>query len=243
MAVSPVIANCVQVRLLWALVGNGTVNVLNASAPPGVVVNQTLANTVGLAIKNAFTANLGAKLSTSSALVRVGLRDMRVAAAPEFLDAGAAVFGTGAGDSLPVQTAQVVTLRTAKAGKSFRGRVYLSGFLEADSGASGVAVGSLPVACVAFINAVNTALTSSGMKLAVASRPAERTTIVRTIFHNDGTTTVKTLSDVKAKPGGVEDVTIVQSRSDAFETQRRHNNGRGAVPSIFNADREVILTP
>jgi hypothetical protein len=219
MPISPVIANTVEVRLLWALAGNGAINVLHATSPT-VPVNQALANTLGAAIKSAFTANLGPMFNSGSGLIRVGVRDLRIEHAAEFLDAGTSVVGSGVGDSLPSQVALCITLRTASAGKSFRGRVYLGGFIETENDAAG------------------TALTVVSTTFAVASRPAERTTLVETTFHNDGTTSTRTVTQSPARAGGSTPVTSISSRNSQWETQRRRTNGRGAVPTSLTAVAE-----
>lgn len=238
MAISPVIPNCIEVRLLWIINGQGAVNVLHATAPAGTVVNQALANTLGAAIKTAFTTNLGTLMSGGSALARVGLRDLRTANQTEFLDTGAVTGGTGTGDPLPGSVAACATLRTALSGKSFRGRVYIGGFNETVNDSSGAASGASSTALVSFISAIQSAMTTSSLTMAVASRPAERYTIVKTTFHNDGSTTVKTLVNGNARAGAATPVTAVQVRSNSWESQRRRVNGRGAPPSLLTAVAE-----
>lgn len=240
MPISPVIANTIEVRLLWALAGNGAVNVLHATSS-SAPVNQALANTLGAAIKSAFTANLAPMMNSGSGLVRVGVRDLRVEHAAEFLDAGASVVGTGTGDSLPSQVALCMTLRTASAGKSFRGRVYLGGFTETQNDPAGLGIVAASTNCVAFLTAVSSAMSGSGLVFAVASRPAERSTVVKTTFHNDGTTTTRTITQSPARAGGSTPVTSISSRNVAWETQRRRTNGRGAVPTTLRAVAEQTL--
>lgn len=53
------------------------------------------------------------------------------------LSTGAAVPGVDAGDAYPPQTAWVVTLRTARAGRSYRGRVYLPPISSTRGGVDG----------------------------------------------------------------------------------------------------------
>jgi hypothetical protein len=239
--VSPVIANCVEVRLLWNYAGALAVNVLHAQAAAGVVVNQALANTVGAAIKTAFQSNLATHCNTNTDLVRVGVRDLRAPAQAEYLDAGAATPGTSVGEPLPPQIALNVTLRTAQAGKSYRGRVYLGGFTETDNELAGSATPALSTAAVAFIQAVSGALTSSQLTLAVAGHERERYVDNRTIFHSDGTTTVKEIGKGSAGAAHIAPVTLVQSRQNNWETQRRRGNGRGALPTLLNPIAEAQL--
>lgn len=235
MAASKIIPNGVQVRLLWAHQGALAVNVLNAQAGAGVIVNQALANSVGSAIKSAFSTNLGAHYNSSTGLIRVGLRDMRAENMAEFLDTGAASLGTAVTDSTPLATAMCLTLRTAKSGKSFRGRVYLPGMVETDNTLAGQILTAAATAAVAFIQAIQAALTAAQLTLAVASRASELITLVRNIFHSDGTQTSKTLSTTVAKAAQLTPVTSVESRTSQWESQRRRANGRGVPPSLFGS--------
>jgi len=228
-----VIPNAVQVRLLFNLAGSGAVNVLGAQRPAGLVIDQTITNTVGAAIKAAWSTNIGPLCIGNVALVRVGLRDLGSANRPEFLDSGAQATGTApAGDSLPPSTAMCITLKTALSGKSFRGRVYLGGFDEAQNGASGAALQAAADAGVAFITAIGAALTASTMTLAVLSRPAFATVTNKTTTFSDGSTQVETISRTNAHPGTSQAVTLIQSRNLGWETQRRRANQRGAIPTL-----------
>src|SRR5882672_3363229 len=129
---SLVIPSAVQVRLHWTLNGVDCFNVLGGSVAGGFAASQAIANTIGAAILGRFTSSgLAALCATTTSLISVGLRDIRTANQPEFVSVAAAVPGTGAGNPLPNQLAAVVTLRTALAGRSFRGRAYFGGFNEA----------------------------------------------------------------------------------------------------------------
>lgn len=236
-----VIANCVQVRLLGTAAAQGTVNVLHANKSGGLTITQALANTVGAAIKSAWSTRLGTFVSGSGSLVRVGLRDLSAANQTEFLDTGAPAAGASVGESLPPQLALCITLRTAESGKSARGRVYLSGFTETDNVAGAAASTGLVTACVAFITDVQGALATNGLTLAVASRPALAYVDTRTWTLANGQTQIDTLSRVTAKTGRSLAVTTIQSRNAAWETQRRRNNGRGGTPTIFQEGFQVTV--
>jgi hypothetical protein len=227
--------------LLWALNGAGGVNVLHAIVTGSVVVNQALANTLGSSIKTAYTARLAPLQGPGSAIVRVGVRDLRGPNLAEFLDSAALVAGSGVGDPLPSQLASCITLRTANSGKSFRGRVYISGFNEAQNDPNAVAATATNTACVNFLADVQAALQANGMNLAVATRPAEEEIITKTTNHANGTTTVRTLSHQTAKNGLATAVNAIVARDAAWQTQRRRNNGRGAPPTLLTNvfEREV----
>jgi len=235
MAVSPIIPLTVEVRLLWSLSGQLGVNVLHAIAPGGYVVNQTTTNALATGIKTAFTTNLSTLMNPSVALARIGLRDMRQANQAEFLDSNAVIGGVTAGDMLPAQNAVCVTLRTAQSGKSFRGRVYISGWLETQNDLQGTTVQGASTAAAAFVTGISAAMTNATLQLAVASRAAEAYEIVKTTHHNDGSETVEQVGRGNARAAVSTPVTLIQSRTNAWESQRRRQNSRGALPSVLTA--------
>lgn len=222
-----------EVKLYWNLLGVLGMNVFGAQVSGGVTFNVALANVVGAAIKSAFTAQLAAQFATATALVRVGVRDLRQDNLPEFRDTGPSVFGTGVGDAMPGNVALCVTSRTALAGKSFRGRTYLAGWSEAANGPGGTAVAGVGTAALAYMNAVQAGMLTNGLTMAVLSRPHERQTLVETTFHADGTTTTRTLSTTTAKSGLATPIVSFESRNLGWESQRRRINGRGAAPSTL----------
>lgn len=242
MPASSTIPNAVQVRLLWNLGGAGAVNVLHAIAPAGFVVNQSTCNTLGAAIKSQYTSTWAVRNHTTVQLVRVGLRDRRTPNTTEFLDAGAAVSGTSAaGDILPAQNALCITLRTALSGKSYRGRIYLGGMTENENSVGGVVGSATEISATGFLTGISSAMTASGLTLAVASRGADASVVTQTTTHQDGSTSEKVLYRIKDKSAAANAVTVIQSRGVNMETQRRRNNGRGVVPTIFNPEREIHL--
>jgi hypothetical protein len=230
-----VVPGSAQVRLLWGLTnGLGVqINVLGAVKPGGTVISQTLANSLGAAIKAALTSSgLVVNLHTSTQLINVGVRDTSTANMPEFLDSGGPVAGTApAADPLPHQTALVVTLRTARAGASYRGRVYLGGFTETENVGAATASPALAANSVAFVTAVQSAMSTAGLTLGVLSRPAPATETVLTINNADGTTTTHT-KHTKARPGAITPVTLIQLRNSVFDNQRRRS-APGSVSTLF----------
>lgn len=200
-----VVANAAQMRLIWGLGGQlYALNVLGVVAN-AVPITQALTNTIGSSIKTSFTSSgLGASVHTTVTLVNVGLRDIRTANTAEFLDTGAAVAGTLAGDLLPPQIAYCITLRTAQAGRSYRGRVYLCGFGEGVNSSAGVMTGG---GAVPFVTAIQTALVANGMNLGVLARPQA--------------------APLAPRAGFITPVTAIVARDNVFDTQRRR-----AIPGI-----------
>lgn len=238
-----VVTNAVQVRLLGTVAAQGSVNVLHARKGAGLVISQALANTVGAAIKAAWTTRFSTLCGSNTSLVRIGLRDLTAANQPEFLDTGGAVGGVTAGDPLPAQVAACVTLRTQFSGKSNRGRVYIGGFNETENIGAGAMSTAVAAAVVAFVGDVQAALTASTMTLAILSRPAYAFVDTRSWTLPNGTTQVDTIGRGNARPGAIEPVTIIQSRNTAWETQRRRNNGRGGLPTTLVEGTVLQITP
>lgn len=204
-----VVANAAQMRLIWSLGGQlYALNVMGVVNSGSVAITQALTNTIGTAIKAALTSTgHGSALHTTVALANIGLRDIRTANTAEFLDTGGAVAGTMTGDLLPPQVALCITLRTAQAGRSFRGRVYLEGFGEGANAVGGVAPGAITAPAVAFVVAIQNALVASSLNLGVLSRPAPQLPVPRAGF--------------------ITPVTSIVARDGVWDTQRRR-----AVPGI-----------
>jgi len=167
-----VFPNCVEVRYHWTMNGVDAYNVLHASVTGAFVANQTITNALDTAVKARLTGGgLAALLATTTSLVSVNLRDLRTANLAEFVGAGAAVPGTGAGNPLPNEVALCITLRTALAGKSFRGRVYLGGFIVGENNASGQIVAALNTNAASFILGNVGDFAAQGLTMAILSRP------------------------------------------------------------------------
>lgn len=202
-----IVPNAAQMRLIWASGGQlYALNVMGVVNSGSVAITQALTNTIGTAIKASFTSSaLNSAIHTGVTLANVGLRDIRTANTAEFLDSGGPVAGAGTGDLLPPQTAFVVTLRTAQAGRSFRGRVYLPGFPEGMNQPGGTI--SSASTSVAFITAIKANLQTSGLDLGVLSRPAPLANPPRAGF--------------------ITTVTSIVARDLVWDTQRRR-----AIPGI-----------
>jgi hypothetical protein len=135
---------------------------------------------------------------------------VRVANQAEFVGTGGLLAGTGGGDPLPAQLAAVVTLRTALAGKSFRGRVYISGANEAENDAAGHIVAAFNTAIALFITGVQTDMATEGITLAVLSRPR---------FAN-----LPPPLDVETYAGAITPVTAILTRDTEWDDQRRRKH-------------------
>ena len=221
------------VKLYWTISGGGIMmNALGAVVTGAPTFGQAHANALGSAIKGSLTSSgLVGLIHSSVTLAAVGVKDLRQESLTEFIDQNAAVVGTASGDALPRGTAFAVTLRTARSGPRYRGRVFLGGFAEGNNDPDATAGSTVPTLCVAFLTAVQGNFTSNGLSLGVISRPAEPVDVVITIHRNDGTDEVQT-KHREGRPGQVNAVTLIQARNDTWDSQRRRTTP-GSISSLF----------
>jgi len=160
-----VIPNCIQVVLNWSLEdGKLAHNVLHGR----VTASFTPTAPVATAIFNGLTASLTsstmlATLATTTSFTGVTLRDLRVANMPLVSSTGAAVPGTLAGEALPNEVAAVITLRTAFAGRSARGRIYTMGFGVGVTAPGNVIASNVVTSIGNWANSIPTVFTSQGL--------------------------------------------------------------------------------
>lgn len=237
------ITGAAQIKVYSSVNGQLVINVWGAQVTGTVTFGQALADQVGTIVKQQWTTQMAPLCPSTSSVVRVGVRDLRQPNLPEWRDTGAAVAGTGTGDALPASLACCVTLRTAGAGKSFRGRSYVTGFNEGQNGPSGLILAGASAGAVNWLNNANGQLTPLGLPLGVLSYPSEEKIITETTNHSNGTTTTRTLSHTRAKVGQVNRITAFESRNSFWEQQRRRNNGRGAAPTSLFAQLSVPVAP
>ena len=159
-----------QVRLRWSYQGRSAMNVFGAVGATSANINQSLADTLGTTIKAAVASSgLQEILATSVQLNKVSAKFVGEAGWPDIEDAGAAVVGTGTGDPLGRGMAAVVTLRTARAGLSYRGRVFIGGFVEAVNESDVSITTSAAAAIEGFVQDVIDAINSTVLDAAVLS--------------------------------------------------------------------------
>lgn len=175
-----IVPNGAQVRIRWGFSGAPGMNVIGATGSGTGTITQATADSLDSAIKAAWASSgYQALCPGSTTLDYVGIRATNDATNAEFIGSGAPEAGDSIGsDALPRGASVVVTMRTAKAGKSYRGRVYLGGWDEsANAAGAAIASGAL-TAANAFITAIGTALAAQGMQLAVLSNTVHLATPV-----------------------------------------------------------------
>lgn len=182
-----VIPDLVQARLYWTLDGaDRAQNVLHFNNG-GAAVGQGDADEMATSIINALAASdLLLSLANEWTLDRVGVRSIDSANLPEFL-ADVNATGGSATDTLPPAVTLCVTLRTAMAGRSFRGRVYLPGWSEGSSLADGQASTASRTRAASFISQLAAqAVLNLGWSFVVASRSLGTGTLVSSATVRDG---------------------------------------------------------
>jgi hypothetical protein len=204
-----VISNSALLTVEWSSVAGTWSNVIGLTGSPVMPpVDQTLANGIHSDFATALNASgLLPLLSSVVTFERVKLRDISGPARPEFESAGTPISGTGTGDVLPLSVCAVLTLRTGVASKSGRGRIYFSGFSEAENDATGRALPAVNVAIKALIDNFGTPLAARQLAVAVLSRPAASITI-------PAKTTL-------ARTGQANRLTATVARNTKWESQRR----------------------
>ena len=205
-----VIANTIQVRLIWSLPNGKTVyNVLHGSVAGGFSATTAVADAIFTALKaNAGWTAWRARLSTGVSLTGIDLRDLRTANMPIVQSTTAAAAGTGATGALPPGDALVVTLRTALVGRGSRGRVYLPGLDFSALAAGGVAAAGTVTDSQGFITGVQTVLTASAVTLAIANPARQAYTGSTGAAH-------------AARPAGILPITGIVCRNNIIDHQRR----------------------
>lgn len=208
-----IIPNTVEVVLNWEL-PNGKVvhNVLHGRVAGGFSATAGVAEAIRAAITSGGDwTGYAAQLNDGVSLLGVSLRDLRAANMPLVDSTGVAAAGTATGDALPSEVALVVTLRTAFAGRGFRGRVYLPGFDTASLDPDGTATAGAISAARTFVQHVQSALTASGITLGIA-QPARQ-----------AYTSPRTGAAIPARSATIVDVTNIVTRNDVFDSQRRRS--------------------
>lgn len=201
---SVTIGSAMQARLIFSRGGaDAAVNVMHFRIDSLFLVNQAAANAFASSVDTLIvTSGYAGLMPTTDALARITLRDRRSANAPEFVGIVGRV-GTNVTEALPGANSVVVTLRTALAGRGFRGRVYLGSWCEAANAVSGVIAPATITAAVAFIQGLrNPTISGVPATLAVAHQVA---------------------NGLPLEPGQLNDVTAHLVRDNQWDTQRRRN--------------------
>lgn len=179
MAPNPVIANAGHLTLNWSGPQRTWQNVLGVTGTTALPnFDQALADTLfnTLRADPSMTAYMSFMASTTI-LESLSIRSLNTANQPLFTSTGTPLGGAATGDPLPLSVASCVTLRTALAGKRFRGRMYLSGWSETSNDTAGRMTQGASTASVQLVSALTNTLAVNGMNLAVVGRARDPVTI------------------------------------------------------------------
>lgn len=208
-----VVPNAVKVMPLWQL-GNGKIarNVLGGVVGSFTTASAAVAEQIRAAIVgNSQFGPLLAQLATTVTFLGIDLQDIRQANMPVYRSTGSAVPGTASGIELPDEVSLVLTLRTARTGKSGRGRLYQPGWASSALGAGNVAIAAAVTALTNYPNAINAGLAAGGLSwgLILPARQAYTSSITGTSH--------------PARSASIIPVTNYVVRDNHWDTQR----GRG----------------
>ena len=203
-----VIPETVESMIDIAVASKATSVVIHHLIPAQTAVNATLAEALFASLKTLWSTNLATHCAPSATFTGVRMRDLRGPGLALVSSTGAPASGTApTGEALPRQIAACLTVRTNRAGKSFRGRMYWTGFAEqanaADNHIATTTKTALDTFAANFIAAANV----SGLIFGVAHRP----------------TAYDEVSGLPISPGlgFTTPATQVICRDNVWDTQRR----------------------
>jgi len=160
---------------------------------------------LGNDLVNWYGGSLAGILSENIVLTDVTCMDMTTSFGSVIVTAGGGANGVISGPAVPLNTALVVTARTPKRGRSFRGRSYIVGLAASLATNEGNANSTATTDAVAHFNEMLTPANFHGAIPVVASR--QESGIVRSI--------------------GVATAVVSYTCDSKFDSQRRRLPGRG----------------
>jgi len=203
-----VIADAVEINHRVQVAGRETSIVNFAQIPVGTAVTPTLATDVYNSMGALWDSTIGVHCPPGTTYHRVELRDIRSSGLPLVASSGIPHEGTDTvTENLPRQIAAVLTLRTGRAGRRFRGRAYWCGFSEGANGPDNLITATAKSALNSFATGYMAATNVSGLQLAVAHRPTAFDEI--------------TGEPISPGLGFLTIVTQVECRDNIWDTQRR----------------------
>jgi hypothetical protein len=202
-------ANTLKVLVHWLLNGRPELNVLHAEYTLAGPLNPNIANTIfDHVLNSAQWTTFRAFLTPNITLAGVEVIDIRSPDNPGVPSTSGGQAGTAVSLELPPQVSLVITLRTAKTGRSHRGRVYTFGYTASALADTGLAAAPVLPAAAGFVTAFQEGIAVAGGTLAIRSaalpeRPA------------------KPGGMLPAKPYEITPVTVIQARDAIWDTNRR----------------------
>lgn len=140
--------------------------VIRKSAPP--LTSTDLANASAVAA-SWWSTNLRPLIQNNTVLRQTRATDISVEGGGQSI-ATVGTAGTNGGILVPLNAALVVSLRTAKRGRSYRGRIYLGGLEQTDLVSETDVAGAYVTSVLAAIAALQSQLDTNSFDLVVASK-------------------------------------------------------------------------
>lgn len=206
-----VIPNCTEVRLVFSLADAKPAHIITHARYTGVFPGTTaMADAIhaGLGTGASWTA-LAGFLNAQGSFDRVDLRDKNVENAAYITGTTTATPGTGTGTQFPDEVSAVITLRTAKVGRSFRGRMFVPNWNSTAMGPSNTIIGAAVTALQNWANTIKGVYSGQGLTL-VIGQP-----------HRLAYTSPHTGAQIPERLAGTVDVTTLSVRDNHWDSQRR----------------------
>jgi len=161
-----VIPSCVQVGILWFLEGGRSAfNILYGRYGGGFTPSSSIADSILTTLTTgAGWTGLASFLATGTLIGGVHLRDVNSANQPVITNTVAGQAGTSASAALPNEVALCISLRTALAGRSGRGRTFIPGYATNALGAGNIVAAAARTATDTWATSnLRAAMSSNGL--------------------------------------------------------------------------------
>lgn len=167
-----VIPLCAQINILWALEdakqGHSVLYGAYTGSFAGTVA-QANGIMTALTTGASWTA-LAAFFPPTQGLAGITIRDVNTANQPLITSTVPFAGGTSASAALPNEVAVVITERTGKVGRAFRGRVYVPGWATNALGAGNVVAAAAITALQNWANTIPSAFTGQGYTWSIGQK-------------------------------------------------------------------------
>lgn len=166
-----VIPNCAEVLVNYTQNGQRMSNVFHGALTAAGPINPNMGETIFSAIKAAAaTTTWLTHVDPACSIVGVTVKDLRAPNNTAVESSSGGVPGTGTGSPLSQGSALCITGLTNQSGRGFRGRTYLPGLESASMTSARLVTQATADAGVAYVGAINNAMTASGLPMVIAQR-------------------------------------------------------------------------
>ena len=206
------IPSCVVGRFNFIDTSNSQImySTLDGSFSGGFNLTPALATAVSTPIMTSFATHIAPFMPTTFELAGVDLRDLSPPGNNAVVSptGPAPVAGTSASTALPHEVAVVLTKRTAKAGRGFRGRMYIPGWAQNADVGDGTIAPAVQTALNLWCTDILAAYTANGLT------PCIGQALRQEHFGTTGTL-------IPVRPAGTVPITSLTCRNLSWDTQRR----------------------